>query len=91
MFLVTLNHNVRNRVTKRRFNHSTQTVHFYFAKEMIVPTPSTGDTVNTQHRRLREIFKGPPAHQRLNVARPGWIQWQQVLRRNGLMRKIASK
>ena len=27
MFLMTLNHNVRNRVTKRRFNHSTQTIH----------------------------------------------------------------
>ena len=51
MFLMTLNHNVRNRVTKRRFNHSTQTIHHYFhevleamllfGREMIVPTPVT--------------------------------------------------
>lgn len=46
MFLLTLNHNMRNRTVKRRFNHSLQTTHFYFhevlqamlklAKEMVV-------------------------------------------------------
>ena len=67
MFLMTLNHNVRNRVTKRRFNHSTQTIHHYFhevleamllfGREMIVPTPVTEVTENHPHQRLREVFK----------------------------------
>ena len=67
MFLTTLNHNVRNRVTKRRFNHSTQTIHHYFhevleamllfGREMIVPAPVTEVTENHPHQRLREVFK----------------------------------
>ena len=67
MFLMTSNHNVRNRVTKRRFNHSTQTIHHYFhevleamllfEREMIVPTPVTEVTENHPHQRLREVFK----------------------------------
>ena len=67
MFLMTLNHNVRNRVTKKRFNHSTQTIHHYFhevlqamhlfGREMIVPTPITEVTENHPHQRLREVFK----------------------------------
>ena len=67
MFLMTLNHNVRNRVTKRRFNHSTQTIHHYFhevleamllfGREMIVLTPVTEVTENHPHQRLREVFK----------------------------------
>lgn len=32
MFIVTLSHNTRNRVVKRRFNHSLQTIHFYFMR-----------------------------------------------------------
>ena len=67
MFLMTLNYNVRNRVTKRRFNHSTQTIHHYFhevleemllfEREMIVLTPVTEVTENHPHQRLREVFK----------------------------------
>ena len=38
MFFVTLNHNVRNRVTKRRFNHSTQTIHHYCHAPIPDPT-----------------------------------------------------
>ena len=67
MFLMTLNHNVRNRVTKRRFNHSTQTIHHYFhevleamllfGREMIVPTPVTEVIENHPHQRLRKVFK----------------------------------
>ena len=67
MFLMTLNHNVRNRVTKRRFNHSTQTIHHYFhevleamllfGREMIVPTSVTEVTENHPHQQLWEVFK----------------------------------
>ena len=67
MFLMTLNHNVRNRVTKRRFNHSTQTINHYFhevleamllfGREMIVPTPVIEVIENHPHQRLKEVFK----------------------------------
>ena len=67
VFLMTLNHNVRNRVTKRRFNHSTQTIHHYFhevleamllfGREVIVPTPVTEVTENHPYQWLREVFK----------------------------------
>ena len=67
MFLMTLNHNVRNRVTKRRFNHSTQIIHhdfhevleamLLFRREMIVPTLITEVTENHPHQLLREVFK----------------------------------
>ena len=68
MFLMTLNHSVRNRVTKRRFNHSTQTIHHYFhevleamllfrREMMIVPTPVIEVIENHPHQRLREVFK----------------------------------
>ncbi|XP_050225342.1 uncharacterized protein LOC126674858 isoform X1 [Mercurialis annua] len=69
IFLFTLSQNHRNRAMKRRFNHSTQTVHFYFhevlramlkfAREMVVPTTFNPDLDQvTYHQRLRKIFKG---------------------------------
>ncbi|XP_023767986.1 uncharacterized protein LOC111916555 [Lactuca sativa] len=69
MFLTTIAHNKRFRIIKRRFKHSTKTVHrcfhevlnamMIFAKEVIVPTNSNA-TVNSseRHRRLKEIFSG---------------------------------
>ena len=53
IFLFTLSQNFRNRAMKRRFNHSTQTIHAYFhkvlkamlhfVKEMVVPTTFNPD------------------------------------------------
>ena len=69
MFLTTIAHNKRFRIIKRRFQHSTETVHrcfhevlnamMIFAKEVIVPTNSNA-TVNSseRHRKLKEIFPG---------------------------------
>ena len=67
MFLITLSHNIRNRFVKRRFNHSTQTIHKYFhevlhamlhfSKEMIVPTTTNSVNHISHHRRLRGIFE----------------------------------
>ncbi|KAJ9546352.1 hypothetical protein OSB04_018895 [Centaurea solstitialis] len=69
MFLTMIGHNERYRVIKRRFQHSTRTVHkcfhevllamFEFAKEMVVPTTSdTTSNMSSNHRRLRDIFPG---------------------------------
>ncbi|XP_034679765.1 uncharacterized protein LOC117909822 [Vitis riparia] len=55
MFLMTISHNLRNRLIKNRFQHSSQTIHKYFhevlvamvnfSKEMITP-PSFNDSSN---------------------------------------------
>ncbi|KAL7596406.1 hypothetical protein Lser_V15G27528 [Lactuca serriola] len=69
MFLTVIGHNERFRMVKRRFQHSTETIHrcfhevrnamMNFAREIIVPTYSSA-TTNTsgRHRRLKEIFPG---------------------------------
>ncbi|XP_059596802.1 uncharacterized protein LOC104880679 isoform X1 [Vitis vinifera] len=67
MFLMTISHNLQNRLIKNRFQHSSQTIHKYFhevlvamvnfSKEMITP-PSFNDSSNgISNRRLRQIFK----------------------------------
>ena len=65
IFLHVISHNDRFIKVKRRFQHSTQTVHKYFhevlngmmefAKEIIVPT-STNQNSNIS-RRQRELLK----------------------------------
>ncbi|XP_076938389.1 uncharacterized protein LOC143606525 [Bidens hawaiensis] len=69
MFFIVIGHNERFRVVKRRFQHSTETVHrcfhevlnamMNFAREVIVPT-YTNEAPNTseRHRKLKEIFLG---------------------------------
>ncbi|XP_023732220.1 uncharacterized protein LOC111880040 [Lactuca sativa] len=69
MFLTPIAHNIWFRIIKRRFQHSTKTVHrclhevlnamMIFTKEVIVPT-NCNATVNSleRHRRLKEIFPG---------------------------------
>ncbi|XP_023728924.1 uncharacterized protein LOC111876605 [Lactuca sativa] len=69
MFLTVIGHNERFRMVKRKFQHSTETIHRCFhevrnammnlAREIIVPTSSSA-TANTsgRHRRLKEIFSG---------------------------------
>ena len=67
MFLYSLSQQHTMRSIKRRFNHSTHTMHTYFyevllamlkfSKEMIVPNYTPSINENTQHRRLREIFQ----------------------------------
>ncbi|KAK2655253.1 hypothetical protein Ddye_008305, partial [Dipteronia dyeriana] len=66
MFLITVSHNLRNRLIKNIFQNSGQTVHKFFhevlvailkfSKEMITP-PSFNDNSNgiTNHR-LRQVF-----------------------------------
>ncbi|KAL6318377.1 hypothetical protein AAG906_040533 [Vitis piasezkii] len=66
MFLMTISHNLRNRLIKNRFQHSSQTIQKYFhevlvamvnfSKEMITP-PSFNDSSNGISNRLRQIFK----------------------------------
>ena len=67
IFLMTISHNLRNRLLKNRFQHSGQTIHKYFhevlvamvsfSREMITP-PSFNDNSNgISNRRLRKIFK----------------------------------
>ncbi|KAL6548760.1 hypothetical protein OROGR_008526 [Orobanche gracilis] len=69
MFLTMVGHNERYRVIKRRFQHSTRTVHICFhevllgmmefAREIVVPTTSdTTSNMSNNQRRLREIFPG---------------------------------
>ncbi|KAI3751494.1 hypothetical protein L2E82_22582 [Cichorium intybus] len=69
MFLTILGHNERFRMVKRRFQHSTETVHrcfhevrramMHFAREMIVPTFSNASSnTSERHRRLKQIFSG---------------------------------
>ena len=67
IFLTIIGHNERFRTVKRRFQHSTETIHRYFrevlrammkfAKEAIRPTPFE-ETSNTSERQrnLRRIF-----------------------------------
>ncbi|XP_074356419.1 uncharacterized protein LOC141696132 [Apium graveolens] len=67
IFLHVISHNDRFIKVKRRFQHSTQTIHKYFhevldgmmefAKEMIVPTPSNQNSnVSRKQRELLKIF-----------------------------------
>ncbi|XP_074378365.1 uncharacterized protein LOC141719894 isoform X2 [Apium graveolens] len=69
IFLHVISHNDRFIKVKRRFQHSTQTIHKYFhevldgmmefAKEMIVPTPSNKNSnVSRKQRELLKIFPG---------------------------------
>ena len=65
IFLTIIGHNERFRMVKRRFQHSTQTIHacfhevlrgmMQFAREVIVPTSFEANTSERQ-RNLREIF-----------------------------------
>ena len=67
IFLMTISHNLQNRLLKNRFQHSGQTIHKYlhevlvamvsFSREMITP-PSFNDNSNgISNRRLRQNFK----------------------------------
>ena len=67
IFLITISHNLRNRLLKNRFQHSCQSIHKYFhrvivamvsfSREMITP-PSFNDNSNgISNRQLRQIFK----------------------------------
>ncbi|XP_076929423.1 uncharacterized protein LOC143593798 [Bidens hawaiensis] len=69
MFLTVLGHNERFRMVKRRFQHSTETIHrcfhevlnamMNFAREVIVPTSSNAiANTSASHRRLKLIFPG---------------------------------
>ncbi|GAV68136.1 LOW QUALITY PROTEIN: DDE_4 domain-containing protein [Cephalotus follicularis] len=69
MFLTIIGHNERYVVIKRRFQHSSQTIHKYFhevlaammtfAREMIVPSTFDPNPDNSgAHKSLRRIFKG---------------------------------
>lgn len=67
MFLTIIAHNERFVVMKRRFQHSSQTVHKYFhevleammhfAKEMIVPTVDLDSNILAAQKNIRNIFK----------------------------------
>ncbi|KAK3189010.1 hypothetical protein Dsin_028571 [Dipteronia sinensis] len=67
MFLMIVSHNLRNRVVRNRFKHSTQTVHkcfhevladmMKFSKEMITPPSFNGNCNGISNHRLRQIFK----------------------------------
>lgn len=68
MFLTIIGHNERFRVIKRRFQHSTDTVHtcfhevlrgmMRFAREIVCPAASETNTdiMSNRQSRLREIF-----------------------------------
>lgn len=69
IFLLTLSHNIQNRVVKCRIDHSLQTIHFYFhevlwvmlklSTEMIVqPLYNQNLSVVQHHHGLMDIFKG---------------------------------
>ncbi|XP_012828551.1 PREDICTED: uncharacterized protein LOC105973631 [Erythranthe guttata] len=69
MFLQIIGHSKRLRVVKRRFQHSSQTVHACFhevlrammnmAREVIVPTTfDPNPNISASFRRLNRIFKG---------------------------------
>lgn len=67
MFLMTISHNLRNRLIKNRFQHSGQTVHKFFhevliammkfSKEMITPPSFDDNSSGIANHRLRQIFK----------------------------------
>ncbi|KAK9050681.1 hypothetical protein SSX86_030349 [Deinandra increscens subsp. villosa] len=69
MFFIVIGHNERLRMVKRRFQHSTETIHrcfhevlngmMNFARELIVPTSSNPiSDASDRHRRLKQIFPG---------------------------------
>ncbi|XP_075080532.1 uncharacterized protein LOC107781857 [Nicotiana tabacum] len=69
IFLTIIGHNERFVVIKRRFQHSSQTVHKYFhevleammkfAKEEISSTTSDSNLhIPSSHKKLRKVFKG---------------------------------
>ncbi|XP_021968797.1 uncharacterized protein LOC110863843 isoform X2 [Helianthus annuus] len=69
MFFMVIGHNERFRMVKRRFQHSTETIHrcfhevlkamMNFAREVIVPTFSNANSnTSERHRKLKEIFAG---------------------------------
>ncbi|KAK9056498.1 hypothetical protein SSX86_023860 [Deinandra increscens subsp. villosa] len=69
MFFIVIGHNERMRMVKRRFQHSTETIHrcfhevlnamMNFAREVIVPTSSNPFAyASDRHRRLKQIFPG---------------------------------
>ncbi|XP_022017736.2 uncharacterized protein LOC118479296 [Helianthus annuus] len=69
MFLIVIGHNERFRMVKRRFQHSTETIHrcfhevliamMNFAREVIIPTSSNPiANASENHRRLKQIFPG---------------------------------
>ncbi|KAK4851779.1 hypothetical protein QYF36_018364 [Acer negundo] len=85
MFLITVIHDLRNRLIKNRFQHSGQIVHKFFhevlvammkfSKEMI--TPSFNDNSNgIANHRLRQIFKHS---QLLQWVVPGYSREQVVV------------
>ena len=67
MFLITMGHHHTNRVVKRRYCHSTHTIHTYFyevlqamlhfSKEMIVPNFNGNQHASQQQHRLLQIFQ----------------------------------
>ncbi|XP_021980182.1 uncharacterized protein LOC110876316 [Helianthus annuus] len=69
MFLTVIGHNERFRMVKRRFQHSTETIHRCFhevlnammscAREVINPTSSNAiANTSERHRKLKQIFPG---------------------------------
>ncbi|KAM0052193.1 putative harbinger transposase-derived nuclease domain-containing protein [Helianthus debilis subsp. tardiflorus] len=67
MFLTVIGHNERFRMVKRRFQHSTETIHrcfhevlnamMSFAREVINPTSSNAiANTSERHRKLKQIF-----------------------------------
>ena len=67
IILMTIGHNERFRVIKRRFQHSLRTIHICFhevlvgmmefAKEVVRPTSNDNlSNLSDRHRALREIF-----------------------------------
>ena len=66
IFLTIIGHNERFRVVKRRFQHSTQTIHRYFhevlngmiefSKEIIVPTSFNQNQISQEMIRLRDKY-----------------------------------
>ncbi|KAK9053692.1 hypothetical protein SSX86_024766 [Deinandra increscens subsp. villosa] len=68
MFFILIGHNERMRMVKRRFQHSTETIHrcFYevldgmmkFAREVIVQTSNPSTNASEQHMRLMQFFPG---------------------------------
>lgn len=67
MFLTIIGHNERFRMVKRRFQHSTRTIHLCFhevlngmmefAREVVRPTSFDGTlSMSERVRKLKEIF-----------------------------------
>ena len=74
MFLMTISHNLQNRLIKNRFQHSSQTIHKYFhealvamvnfSKEMITP-PSFNDSSNGISNRSENRAKTAPPNRHI--------------------------